>query len=403
MKYLYLLLSLVANSSLAQVLIQFKESTAKVYQYNDGDEFNAPELNKDKWSTSYPWGRYLYCSNDKNYYSDQDNFVLKNGKLQIIAKNENVVRKAVPYENDDFVLKCSEKVLGENMFPFEYTSGMLHSNKKYLFGYYEICFKADIGTGLWPAFWLFGGEGNEEIDIFEIAAKDPNYFHVDVHCPSGCDNYPTFMGILKTGWGANLKTTSNWNNAFNIIGLEWTSNSLTWFLNGKPAAYWKGTFSNPMNIIANLAVTSNNEFAGDPNPKQFPKKLEIDYIRYWKEDISKQFSLQNSNADFSAVNIPADSKIITKKRPVNKRKFLKEENIFVTININSDHSIAFQRLGANKSPIDFTITSGDSSFKFYFQEMNAESYFTTQPLNAGKYKLEVKLNGITQQLQFEVQ
>jgi beta-glucanase (GH16 family) len=402
-KYLYLLLSLVANSSLAQVLIQFKESTVKVYQYNDGDEFNSPELDKNKWSTSYPWGRYLYCSNDKNYYSDQENFVLKNGKLQIIAKNENVTRKAIPYESDDFVLKCDDKILGKNIFPFQYTSGMLHSNKKYFYGYYEISFKAEIGSGLWPAFWLFGGEGNEEIDIFEIAAKDPNYFHVDVHCPNGCDNYPTFMGLLKKGWGANLKTTSNWNNAYNIIGLEWTSNSLTWFLNGQPAAYWKGTFSNPMNIIANLAVTSNNKFAGDPNPKQFPKKLEIDYIRYWKEDIAKQFSLQNAIADFSTINTIANSEIITKKRPVNKRKLLKKENDFVTIYINSDHSIAFQRIGANKSILDFTITSIDASSKFYFRGTNAESYFTTQPLNAGKYKLEVKLNGSTQLLQFEVQ
>jgi len=401
-KNLLLLFILISNSCFAQVLIQFKESTAKVYQYNDGDEFNAPELNKDKWSTSYPWGRYLYCSNDKNYYSDQENFVLKNGRLQIIAKNENVTRKAIPYESDDFVLKCDDKILGKNIFPFQYTAGMLHSNKKYFYGYYEICFKAEIGSGLWPAFWLFGGEGNEEIDIFEIAAKDPNYFHVYVHCPSGCDNYPTFMGLLKTGWGANLKTTSNWNNAYNIIGLEWTSNSLTWFLNGQPAAYWKGTFKNPMNIIANLAVTSNNKFTGDPNPKQFPKKLEIDYIRYWNEESPKRVNLTNTNIDFSKTTAPIKSEITTKKRPVNKRKLLKEENNFITININNNHSVEFYRLGADNSLLDFTITSIDTNAKFYFHGMNSEKYFETEPLTAGIYKLEVKLNGVTQSLSFEV-
>lgn len=402
MKYLFLISFFVANCCFAQVLIQFKESSVKVYCYEDGDEFNAPDLNKDKWSTSYPWGRYLYCSNDKNYYSDQENFIIKDGRLQIIAKNEKVVRKAVPYEQDDFVLKCGDKILGKNMFPFEYTSGMLHSNKKYLFGYYEICFKAEIGTGLWPAFWLFGGKENEEIDIFEIAAKDPNYFHVDVHCPNGCDNYPTFMGLLKKGWGANLKTTCNWNNSYNVIGIEWTQNSITWFLNGQPAAFWKGTFSNPMNIIANLAVTSNNKFTGDPNPKQFPKKLEIDYIRYWKENNSKQFNLVSTNKDFSKIKISEESEVITKKRPVNKRKLLKNANNFVSININDDHSIGFQRMGLDNSLLDYTISSTNNSTKFNFHGLNAEKYFSTEPLSTGIYSLELKLNGITQALSIEV-
>lgn len=402
MKYLFLIFFFVANCCFAQVLIQFKESSVKVYCYEDGDEFNAPDLNKDKWSTSYPWGRYLYCSNDKNYYSDQENFIIKDGRLQIIGKNEKVVRKAVPYEQDDFVLKCGDKILGKNMFPFEYTSGMLHSNKKYLFGYYEICFKAEIGTGLWPAFWLFGGKENEEIDIFEIAAKDPNYFHVDVHCPNGCDNYPTFMGLLKKGWGANLKTTCNWNNSYNVIGIEWTQNSITWFLNGQPAAFWKGTFSNPMNIIANLAVTSNNKFTGDPNPKQFPKKLEIDYIRYWKENNSKQFNLVSTNKDFSKIKISEESEVITKKRPVNKRKLLKNANNFVSININGDHSIGFQRMGLDNSLLDYTISSTNNTTKFYLHGLNTEKYFSTEPLSTGIYSLELKLNGITQALSIEV-
>ena len=138
----------------------------------------------------------------------------------------------------------------------------------------------------------------------------------------------------------------------------------------------------------------NREKVNTQQRFSFDKEAKKIAIQIIKEDISKQFSLQNSNADFSAVNIPADSKIITKKRPVNKRKFLKEENIFVTININSDHSIAFQRLGANKSPIDFTITSVDSSSKFYFQGMNAESYFTTQTLNAGKLKSQGLTEGM---------
>ena len=64
---------------------------------------------------------------------------------------------------------------------FDYQSGLIYSKEKFRYGHFEIRFKTDAASGHWPAFWLFGGDG-QEIDIFEMGAGKLNEVHVDVHC-----------------------------------------------------------------------------------------------------------------------------------------------------------------------------------------------------------------------------
>ena len=90
-------------------MVEFKDNTSKVYDYSWADEFDATTLNNDKWMNSYPWGRHLRCNPEVNYYSDGKDLILENGFLQIQARKAPITTRAIPYENDDYIISCKNK------------------------------------------------------------------------------------------------------------------------------------------------------------------------------------------------------------------------------------------------------------------------------------------------------
>ena len=154
------------NPAWSQVLWQLTGDRITRWNYLDGDEFNGPVLDTSKWRDDYPWARSLYCSFEDHYYTPSKNFKFENGILSLIAKKETIQAKTVPYESDSFRLICDGKDVGSNFRSFQYTSGMIFSKQKYHYGYYEIKFKSQEGKGIWPAFWLYAGHENDEIDVF---------------------------------------------------------------------------------------------------------------------------------------------------------------------------------------------------------------------------------------------
>lgn len=404
---LLLLLLLILFSTFtaqAQILLRMNDNESSWWQYSNGDEFNDAELNTNFWDTGYPWARHLYCSRDLNYYSDGKNLKEQNGLLQIIAKYEHITEKAIPYEDDNYVLKCNEKPDAKNLMSFDYTSGILFSKQQYSYGIYQARFKTDGGNGLWPAFWLYGSVEGEEIDIFEISGKLPNYFHVDVHCKNGCDNYPVWGGLFKKGWGANLKTNQNWNQEYNTISVEWQPEYVKWYLNGQPAAMWKGKFNHPMWIIANMAVTTDNgNYTGAPDPKQFPKSMRLDYIRRWEKIQNNSSKLSNGTDHITHQKEgEKESKIITKKRPVNKRKLLKKQTTEWIIQLNSDNQLVFNREAFDQTGLSVNITNASNKNIFHKDTDVQTTNFAGPSMAQGKYILEVKRKSQISRISIEV-
>ncbi len=313
-----------------QVLIEFKGDEKTIYSYKGGDEFTGEGLNKEKWMTAYPWARHLYCSMDVNYYSDGDDLIEQDGILSISARKSKITARAIPYESDSFLLQCPDKPTVSNLMTFDYQSGLIYSKEKYTYGLFEIRFRTDATSGLWPAFWLFGAD-NQEIDIFEMGGSRAGAFHVDVHCKKGCKNYPVFLGLLRKNWGSHLYTTADWKNNFHTISIDWREEGITWYLDGLPVAWWKGTFSDPLALIANLAVTNKEGTIGGAitESTKFPAKFEIDYIRIWQKSNSKNHHftqkatstpLKVSSSENTANSVASLTK---KKRPEYKRKIIK--------------------------------------------------------------------------------
>jgi hypothetical protein len=157
-------------------------------------------------------------------------------------------------------------------------------------------------------------------------------------------------------------------------------------------------------IIANMAVTTDNgNYTGAPDPKQFPKSMSIDYIRRWEKIADKTFRLKATNDDLvKTKESETESKIITKKRPVNKRKMLRQLTAEWTIHLHSDNQLVFNREAFDQQGIEVNIS--DSANKSLFRkETDAQSTnFAGPSLVKGKYTIEVKRNGQTARQSIEV-
>ncbi len=119
------------------------------------DNFNSNDLDYTRWRNDYPWGRNLYCNEEVQYYSDGNNIEVDNGVLELIAKNENVLERVIPWKDDNEELFCDDISVGINKRWFNYTSGMVYSKQQFIYGKFEIRCKIPSIEMMWPAFWLY--------------------------------------------------------------------------------------------------------------------------------------------------------------------------------------------------------------------------------------------------------
>ena len=238
------------------------------YVYVGGDEFNGSNLDYKRWRNSYPWGRNYSGTCYQEYMTDGNNFEFENGVLKLIAKEEDIYARGVPYMDDEYLLEDNMS----NLRWWNYTSGMIFSKRKFKYGRYEIRCKLPEGKGLWPAFWLFGGYPDEEIDVFEYKGENLNKIHWDVH-------YEDDAGV--GGW---VTADGNFSDGFNKLDITWAPDAIFWGLNWNDYSVWFGNLNYKESIIANLGIANDSPCAFSPGPDNttsFPASFEIDYIRVY--------------------------------------------------------------------------------------------------------------------------
>ncbi|MBL0342776.1 MAG: glycoside hydrolase family 16 protein [Bacteroidetes bacterium] len=391
-------LLVLCHSSKAQVMWQASGEKVIQWHYNDGDEFTGKELDTSKWNNTYPWGRTLYCNREQQYYTDNANIELEKGILNLVVRKEPVTAKVLHWESDTSPLLCNDKEVGKNLKPFEFTSAMIYSTKKYHYGYYEIKFKSDEGKGLWPAFWLYAGHDNDEIDIFELKGERNSEFHVDVHCPKGCNNYKTTLGLLKKNWGDYLKTSSAWHTGFNIIGLEWTPDYIKWYLNGRGVAYWKGKMAYPAAVIANLALPSNDGPFG-PGPDattKFPASFEIDFIRIWSSQpvTQSEVFLEPVLKGSEKTLLPnGNSQLIKKAKPEFNKSALKNETTNITFAAYENGGFLVAVNGKPKNGFAIEVKDALQKVIYKSNDPNMMEHHFYLPKSKGNASMEIRVNG----------
>ena len=204
-----------------------------------------------------------------------------NNELQFYTNNPKNVR----IEDGKLIIEVHQ----ENHEGCMYTSARLKTEglQSWTFGRFEAKIKVPSGKGIWPAFWMLGDDIRTnlwpscgEIDIMEIAGKDPSAVHGTVHGPEYC-------GGEGIGGTYRLPDEAPAND-FHVYAVEWTESSIRWYLDSteffsleaselaKRGCRW--VFDHPFHILLNVAVGGG--FGGEPDESTiFPQRMEIEYIR----------------------------------------------------------------------------------------------------------------------------
>jgi beta-glucanase (GH16 family) len=211
------------------------------------ENFVSPKVDYAHWQNSYRWGRSIIANHEIEYYTNGRNFELKDSLLIITAHRENIKARVDSLQADDVLLSDSLP----NLRSWNYTSGMLCSRQKFAFGKFEIRCRLPSGSGTWPAFWLYGGPCGE-IDIFE----KPWQFHRSITNNLHYDS----AGIQRHDFRfTKLKKRNTFSKEFHTYTLEWTQDTLSWFIDGNLVRHEEHQYKNcPMELIVNLALADDN-------------------------------------------------------------------------------------------------------------------------------------------------
>jgi beta-glucanase (GH16 family) len=141
--------------------------------------------------------------------------------------------------------------------------------------------KLPYGQGMWPAFWLLGGNSwpaTGEIDIMENLGREPSIVHGTMHGQG-------YSGSAGPTASFTLPGGAKFADDFHVFAIEWETNAIRWYVDGnlystKTQADTNGNpwvFDHGFFIILNLAV--GGDWPGNPDATTvFPQKLVIDYV-----------------------------------------------------------------------------------------------------------------------------
>lgn len=246
------------------------------------DEFNTNGMpDKSKWDYEVGFVR----NQEKQYYTRDrgENVRVEGGVLVIEGRKETFKNpRAKPNSKNWMEQEAAQ-----------YTSGSIHTYGKMEFQYGRIEVRAKVpqGKGMWPAIWTKGTNRSlgwprcGEIDIMEYVGKDQNTIYANNHF---ADPKNKEKAIHKMGGGGKINIKEPYKD-FHIYAMEWTEKEIKFFIDDKQYAVFNidmagggpdNPFRKPHFLLLNLAI--GGSWGGPVDDAIFPRKYEIDYVRYYK-------------------------------------------------------------------------------------------------------------------------
>ncbi|MDX2160275.1 MAG: family 16 glycosylhydrolase [bacterium] len=238
------------------------------------DEFDAAAgtpPNADYWT--HEIGGSGWGNNEYEYYTERVENAAHDGQghLAITAREERLPNAQCHYG------AC------------RYTSARLISRDKveFTYGRVEARIRIPRGQGIWPAFWMLGGDilsvswpRSGEIDVMENVGHELYTVHGTVHGPG----YSGGEGI-----GASYTRDTPFSADFHIYAIEWDEDAIRWYVDGDiyhmltpddlGGDEW--VFNKPFFLLLNVAVGGN--WPGLPNDQTvFPQTMLVDYVRVYQ-------------------------------------------------------------------------------------------------------------------------
>jgi beta-glucanase (GH16 family) len=182
--------------------------------------------------------------------------------------------------------------LAESQGGRSYTSARLKTQGIFdqMYGRFEARLQMPAGRGLWPAFWLLGGDFADvgwpacgEIDIMEAIGSQPSVNRGSLHGPG-------YSGGAAITARYTLTGNAGFDQDFHIFAIDWDAGVVRFSVDDQvyvtrtvvdlpPSGTW--AFDHPFFLILDVAVGGN--LPGPPDATTtFPQQMLVDYVRVYK-------------------------------------------------------------------------------------------------------------------------
>jgi len=172
------------------------------------------------------------------------------------------------------------------------TSASVTSKASWKDVYVEVRAKIPTGRGTWPAIWFLGDTHRNggpgwpwcgEIDLMENVGWMPDKLHFTVHTG------PANKGDRDYSKGTNITVPNCWDD-FHVYGLDWKTDRLDMYFDGKLVFTYKADpanpnswpFDKPAYLLLNLAIGGEWGGVKGVDDSIFPAKYLIDYVRVYR-------------------------------------------------------------------------------------------------------------------------
>lgn len=237
------------------------------------DEFDGAVIDRQSWTPLVMPDPY---NEELQYYTDRvdampgANAWLEDGSLIIEARREDFEHR-------------------------RYTSARLitKGKREFRYGRFEARIRQPGEIGMWPAFWLLGGNIDEvgwprcgEIDVMEGKGRLPDWTSGAVH------RGPDPAGNRIT-WAEYVLPSGSFHDEWHTFAVEWSPGHIRWLVDGaqyqtvektpgEDLAYWPFDEGHTFYLILNLAVGGWFDQPRLPPDDMVPQRLYVDYVRVYR-------------------------------------------------------------------------------------------------------------------------
>lgn len=284
-------------------LVTASAASAQEWRLKWSDEFESATIDPTKWGFDVDcWGG---GNNERQCYTKSPrNAAIVDGKLIITARRQRFTGPALPLAQR--ARATDPRAEATKAF----TSARLTTRGKaaWRYGRIEVRARLPQGQGTWPAIWMLPEAdtygpwaASGEIDILEAV----NLGGPCAKCPGGREN--TILGTLHFGsaWPDNKHKGDETFapevlDGFHTYTFEWQPDRMVWRIDGrifaqrKSSDWWSAGSTTPgapfdrsFHLIINLAIgggLAEKRGLGGVSTRDFPKRLEIDWVRVWQQD-----------------------------------------------------------------------------------------------------------------------
>jgi beta-glucanase (GH16 family) len=226
------------------------------------DDFAERELDKNKWLTSFYWGKELLkesysLGSDPHFYTDGNNLEVENSMLKLHTRKELVTGQAW------------DPAIGFFPKEFAYTSGLVNTGDSFRqkYGAFEAKIRMHPSKAVNHAFWMLSDTSVPHIDIFRYSGLNKRQIELNNYWEQG-----QVPGEIRRN--ADNVGGIDFSKGFFIFRLEWYPDRLIWKINDTVVKIEEeGIPDVPMYLLLSSGVEDNADGNG------LPSSLDIDWVK----------------------------------------------------------------------------------------------------------------------------